>query len=120
MGASRVTLLGLGAFLFTQASLACDLPEEVPIPNGATATESEMRQGSDAVKRFITETQLFLQCLESEHNTLRTTERNSNARDVVARENQMTDRHNDAVTRMEAVARAFNEAIAEYEARNQR
>jgi hypothetical protein len=59
-------LLAAG-LLVSGARAECLLPEPAPtLPNGATATEAEMRAGHDALQGFVDKLQTYQACLEDE------------------------------------------------------
>lgn len=112
-----LTLTVIGAMYLTPGSFACDLPQSVSIPDGATASEGDMIKGSDAVKQFMADTNRYLACLDAESDNTRATVKLASRDANLQRENQMSQQHNAAVEEMEKVATAFNQAVEEFESR---
>lgn len=95
-------------------ALACDYPQRVDIPNGATATKDEMIAGQRAVKDYMASMDEYLACIDQEENeTLSTlTEITDEEREV--RATALVKKHNAAVEEMELVAARFNEEVRAY------
>ncbi len=49
------------------ASADCKLPGHAPVmPQGATASEEEMKEGHDALQKFVNELQTYQKCMEQQ------------------------------------------------------
>mgnify|MGYP006181322317 CR=1 FL=1 len=65
---NRFALLsfGIALALSAQSALACDYPERVSVPNGASATKEEMLEAQNAVKSYVSEMEAYLDCILEE------------------------------------------------------
>jgi hypothetical protein len=104
-------MAGLAAIAVAPVYAACTYPQEVSIPDGATATNEDMLNGQTLVKQYMAEMESYLDCLDQEETTIP--------------ENQTPEakqlhvqRHNSAVDAMEAMAASFNEQIRAYKQAN--
>jgi hypothetical protein len=86
------------------ANAACEYPPEVSIPDGSTASEEEMRAANQAVKKYMTDVESYLACLDEEEKKLG---------DAVTEEQKAvhTSRHNAAVDALNAVAARYNDQV---------
>ncbi len=98
-------------FFVSPLHAACPYPEEVVVPDGATASNEAMVNGQTLVKQYMAEMEDYLDCLDNE--------------EVVVPEKQTPDakalhvqRHNAAVDAMERMAAKFNEEIRAYKTAN--
>lgn len=91
------TLIGLG--VATSAMAECSNTKQPPtIPNGATASEDEMKAASAAVKGYMADTQDYLKCLEFE--------KSSNS-----------PKYNSAQDQMAALAAEFNKQLRAFKSK---
>ena len=92
----------LAALGSSMAALACDLPAEVDIPPGDTATLDEMLAAQTGVREFIAAMEEYLACMDGEMDALGedTTEEDRGL---------MVEQYNNGVDLMEQVAADFNE-----------
>jgi hypothetical protein len=92
----------------------CQLPTTEPtIPNGKVADKAAMLKGSQAVKAYMAETEVFLNCLDEAEKAL--------GEEITAEQQAMfVARHNTAVEAMEGVAEQFNQQIRLYKARRKK
>jgi hypothetical protein len=98
----------LAATIATPAWADCIYPKAPDsAPNGATATEAEMIAGMTALKKFDTEINAYLNCLDTEANT-RITEAGDHADQVKQIKEVSTKRHNAAIDELQARATEFN------------
>jgi len=104
------------------ASVHADCPYPAPpdkIPDGNTASLSEMVAAKKQVSEYNTAVSSYLDCIEKEHD------------DAVAKggdklsdkqkadlEHMATSRHNAAVSELQSVADRFNEQVRVYKAKN--
>ena len=117
---TRLLSLAIVSLMFsTPLALACDYPQRVKIPNGATATKDEMIAGQRAVKDYMASMDEYLACIEKEEkDTLATLpELTDEEREV--RASTLVKRHNAAVEEMELVAARFNEEVRAYKAKSE-
>ncbi len=107
-----IFLLGCTVTLgMATANAACTYPDEVDMPDGATASEPEMLAGRDAVQQYMAEMDDYLTCLDKEAKSLGEEETPEQKQMHVAR-------HNAAVDQMETIAAQFNEQLRAYKSRN--
>ena len=93
-----------------QLFAGCGIPHVPPLPNGSLDSLDTMTQGQAAIRDFMTESNLYLDCLsavidEREH----TDEQRISA----------VERHNRMVTLMEQLAEEFNQQVRVFKAREQ-
>ncbi|MBN7795798.1 hypothetical protein [Parahaliea mediterranea] len=95
--AGRRSLMALALCLFAAPGMACDEPSfDIEIPDGKTASESEMAQAQQAVKAYVSAGEAFIACLEDSGST------GSPA---------YTRKRNDTIDGMEKVAASFNRQL---------
>ncbi len=97
---------------------ACNFPDPVAVPDGRTASERDMIAADKAVNEYISQLQLYTECIESEVSTARRSARTQDINAAKVREEQAVLKLNDAAAAIEDVAERFNEAIADYTSRN--
>jgi len=89
---------------------SCVFPEEPVVPNGATASEEEMGEASQAVRAYVTDVQDALECLT-------TVEQNLGDDITDEQRTNMVSAYNQGVDRMNAAANSFNEEVRAFKAR---
>ena len=57
-------------FLSQFALAACPYPEDVMVPDGATATSEDMVNGQTRIKQYMAEMEAYLDCLDQEQADL--------------------------------------------------
>jgi hypothetical protein len=110
----RLDLLLIAAttiFFVSPLHAVCPYPEEVSVPDGATASNDEMVNGQTLVKQFMAEMEDYLDCLDREEATI-AEKQTPDAKDL------HVQRHNAAVDAMEKMAAEFNEEIRAYKTAN--
>lgn len=86
---------------------ACPYPENVIVPDGATATTDDMVNGQMRIKQYMAEMEAYLDCLDQEEANLE--------REPTEDERALhSQRHNAAVDQMEKVAADFNDEVRAY------
>ncbi|HJR69946.1 MAG TPA: hypothetical protein VKA43_07885 [Gammaproteobacteria bacterium] len=96
---------------FATASVACEQPTAVAVPDGKTSTREEMLAGQAQIRAYQTAMDQFLACIDGEL----TAEGEQAPEEFKA---LMVSRHNAAVAEMEGVAAAFNEQLRAFRAAN--
>jgi hypothetical protein len=104
-------IFALAIFVASPISAACPYPEEVLVPEGATATNDEMVDGQTRVKQYMAEMEDYLDCLDNEEATI-PDKQTPEAKAL------HVQRHNAAVDAMEKTAAKFNEEIRAYKTTN--
>jgi hypothetical protein len=93
------------------AAAACENPPMVKIPEGKTATMDQLLAAQGEVKTYMKAMEDFLACVDAEAA--------AKGEEAPAEyKTLMANRHNAAVTEMEAVAASFNEQVKAYKAAN--
>jgi hypothetical protein len=110
----RLAPLLLSALALTavhSAQAACEYPPEVTVPNGSTATDTEMKAANQAVKQYMAAVESYLACMDEEEKALG---------DAVTDEQKKvhTARHNAAVDALNAVAGRYNEQLQVFKKKN--
>lgn len=113
---NKFSLLSFGiALAFSaQATLACDYPERVSVPNGASATKEEMLEAQKSVKAYVTEMETYLDCILEEEKAARAAIEDLTPEVEQQREDMLTKKYNAAVDEMETVAARFNAEVQAY------
>ena len=103
--------LALLAGGFASASLACDYPALVAVPDGANSTLEQMIAAQESVKAYMASMDVYLNCVNAELEA---------AGDDAPEEFKtiMVSRHNAAVTEMEAIATSFNKELGAFREAN--
>jgi len=89
------------------ASLACDYPPLVLIPDGQTSTMEELITSQSGVRTYIAGMEAYLECVSEELVAI-----GDNA--PAEYKAILFARHNAAVAEMEAIAAEFNEQVQTY------
>ena len=100
-----------------QSALACDYPQRIKIPNGTTATKEDMLEGQRNVKKFVTEMEVYLECIVDEEKSTRVVMDDISADDEQQREDMLNKKYNAAVDDMERIAAQFNVEVQAYRAK---
>ena len=109
----KILTIGAGFFfLASSASVACEYPQKVEVPDGTTASEEQMITGQRAVKTYMAAMEEYLACLDKETDL--EDEETSDEQKAI-----LVSKHNAAVDEMESIAQAFNEQVRAYKAANQ-
>lgn len=101
-----------------QAGIACDYPDRISLPNGATATKDEMLSGQKGVKKFVADMEVYLECLVEEEKVARAGIEDLTPELEKQREEMLTKKYNAAVEEMEKVAAQFNTEVQAYRGRD--
>jgi len=104
-------LVAAAAMGLATASLACEQPAAVTVPDGKTSTFEQMIEGQRVVRAYQAAMDQFLACLKTELDA-----QGEQAPDEFRL--LMDSRHNAALSEMEGVAAAFNEQLRAYRAAN--
>src|SRR5210317_1551871 len=60
------TAIFVAMIFAAQGALACDYPQRIDVPNGATATKDEMIAGQKGVKTYMASMEEYLACIEAD------------------------------------------------------
>ena len=116
--ASALLMAGMLTAGFAQAE--CVYPKApASIPDGRTATETEMVTGMKAVKEYNAQVTAYLSCLDMQMQTDITSAGTEAAPEAIAQIKAINaKRHNAAVEELESHAARFNEQVKAYKARD--
>jgi len=99
--------------------LACDYPQRVGVPDGATATKEEMIDGQRGIKDYIASMEEYLACIEAaEQQTVAGLDQSDEATKQ-QRIEMFNKKYNAAVEEMNLVAEEFNIQVRNYKQRSQ-
>ena len=100
-------------------ALACDYPQRVGVPDGATATKEQMIEGQRGIKAYIASMEEYLACIEAaEQDTVA----GIDATDEATKQQRIemfNKKYNAAVEEMNLVAEEFNVQVRTYKQRDQ-
>jgi hypothetical protein len=111
MRVSTSCLVAAVAIGFASATIACEQPAAVAVPDGKTATREQMLAGQALIRTYQQGMNDFLACIDGELAA-----EGEQAPDEF--KSLMVSRHNAAVAEMEGVAAAFNEQLRAFRAAN--
>ena len=100
-------------------ALACDYPQRVGVPDGATATKEQMIEGQRGIKDYLASMEEYLACIEAAEQE---TVAGLNATDESTKQQRIemfNKKYNAAVEEMNLVAEEFNVQVRTYKQRNQ-
>ena len=107
----------VAAIFAFQSSFACDYPARVLIPNGNTATKEDMVEGQRGVKQYVSDMEIYLECIVEEEKQARDAISDLQPEDEQDREDALNKKYNAAVDEMERLAAQFNAEVQAYRAR---
>ena len=114
-----IKLICSATILFiAQSALACDYPSRVLIPNGSTATKEDMLDGQRNVKSYVSEMEVYLECIVEDEKVAVAAMDNLEAEVEQQREDMINKKYNAAVDEMERLAAQFNAEVQAYKAKN--
>ena len=103
-----IKLMCSASILFVaQSALACDYPTRILIPNGSTATKDDMLAGQRGVKTYVSEMEVYLECIVEEEKVAIAAMDNLEPEEEQQREDLINKKYNAAVDEMERVAAQF-------------
>ena len=109
--------IGAWAFLGAQSLMACDYPSRVLVPNGNTATKEDMVVGRTSIEKYVSDMQVYLDCLIIEEKTARSELGELEPEQEQEREDLLNKKYNAAVDEMERLAAQFNSELQAYRSR---
>jgi len=112
------TTVAVAILFAAQGVFACDYPQRVDVPDGATATKDDMIAGQKGVKSYMASMEEYLTCIEADE-----AQRVLGARDLDddtkrQQEEMFNKKYNAAVEEMNLVAEEFNMQVRAYKDRN--
>lgn len=110
-------ICSVSVLFFAQSALGCDYPKRITVPNGTTATKDDMLEGQRGVKTFVSEIEVYLECIVDEEKMARAGMEKLSAEDEQQREDALNKKYNAAVNEMERIAAQFNVEVQAYRAK---
>jgi hypothetical protein len=112
------TALSVVILFVAQGAFACDYPQRIDIPNGATGTKEDMIAGQKNVKSYMASMEEYLRCIEAEEAqaVLGMGEVDEDVKRQ--REDLFNKKYNAAVEEMNLIAEEFNVQVRAYKDRN--
>ena len=101
-----------------QGAFACDYPQRIDVPDGATATKEDMIAGQKGVKTYMASMEEYLACIESDEAQSVLGMGDVDADAKRQREDMFNKKYNAAVEEMNLVAEEFNMQVRAYKDRN--
>ena len=104
-------ITAVSLLLSASASANCDFPNSIAVPDGNTASESELVASQAAIKQYMASAEDYIACLDEEAEAIgpEITEDQMRMRDM---------RHDSAVDEMEKLASEFNAQVRAYKRNN--
>jgi hypothetical protein len=118
--AAFAVLAALASLAAPAAYAACDYPKSLAqFPDGNSATLEEMVAANKSVKEYMAQMDTYLKCLDEESPPppAGTQLTEQQRKEVDARERMRAQKHNAAVSDMEAVAASFNVQLRAFKAK---
>jgi hypothetical protein len=112
------TAIFVAMIFAAQGALACDYPQRIDVPNGATATKDDMIAGQKVVKTYMASMEEYLACIEADEAQAVLALNNVNEDTKRQREDLFNKKYNAAVEEMNLVAEEFNVQVRAYKDRN--
>jgi hypothetical protein len=109
---------GIALAFSAQAALACDYPERIQIPNGASASKEEMLSAQKDVKTYVADMEGYLDCILEEEKAARAAIEDLTPEVEQQREDMLTKKYNAAVDEMETIAARFNTEVQAYKSQD--
>lgn len=107
------------AFLFSaQSALACDYPQRIEVPDGATASKEDMIAGQKSVRSYMASMEAYLTCIEADEAQAVLSLGDIGEREKRQREDMFNKKYNAAVEEMNLVAEEFNIQVRAYKDRS--
>jgi hypothetical protein len=106
-------------FCFAQAAFACDAPNTITVPNGATATKEELVAAQKAVKAFIADMDAYLACIVEEEKLARQAIGDLEPEAEQRREEMLDGKYNAGVDAEKRIEAAWNETVQAYKKRSE-
>lgn len=111
------------ALIFSaQASIGCDYPSKISIPDGNTATLEEMQEGVKAIKKWQADLVVYRTCIfeetEAAKKAIETADPGTGLTQITALERQLNLKHNASVDDEIKIGADFNEQIVNFKSKN--
>ena len=107
------------ALLFAaQSAFACDYPQRVSVPDGATASKEDMIAGQRGVKSYMADMETYLSCIEAAEAAAVLELGDVDEDSKRQRADLFNKKYNAAVEEMNLVAEEFNMQVRAYKDQN--
>jgi hypothetical protein len=105
-----------------QASIGCDYPSKISIPDGNTAAKEEMLEGVRAMKKWQEDLVVYRTCIEEEteaaKKAIETADPGKGLTQITALERQLNLKYNASIEDEQKKAANFNEQIKIFKSKN--
>jgi hypothetical protein len=118
MNRFSIASCGFALAFSLQTAVACDYPQRIQVPNGASATKEEMLSAQKTVKTYVADMEAYLDCILEEEKAARAAIEDLTPEVEQQREDMLTNKYNAAVDEMETVAARFNTEVQAYKSRD--
>lgn len=108
------TLMALFLGLFAHASVACDKPAAIAIPDGSSATAEEMDAAGKAFHEYMIAMQNYQVCLNNEADRERLSADQLSKAQIEEQEYEFATLHNAASSEMKSTSEEFQRAVDNY------
>lgn len=112
------TAISVAMLFIAQGALACDYPQRVDMPDGASATKDEMIAGQKGVKKYMANMDTYLACIEAEEAQAVIELGEIDEETSRQRAEMFNKKYNAAVEEMNLVAEEFNIQVRTYKAKS--
>ena len=112
------TAISIAMIFAAQGAIACDYPQRIDVPDGATATKDDMIAGQKGVKTYMASMEEYLACIEADEAKAVLELGDVNEDTKRQREDIFNKKYNAAVEEMNLVAEEFNVQVRAYKDRN--
>lgn len=112
------TAVSVAMLFVAQGALACDYPQRVDMPIGATATKDEMIAGQKSVKKYMSNMDTYLVCIEADEAQAVIELGDIDEETSRQRADMFNKKYNAAVEEMNLVAEEFNIQVRAYKAKS--
>ncbi len=106
-------------FFIAGASLACDYPQRITVPDGTSTSEQDLLTAQKDVKTFISTMETYLECIVEEEKLARLAIDDLAPEVEQQREEMLTKKYNAAWEEEKRVEAEWNAAVQAYKARSQ-
>jgi len=106
--------ISVAILLVAHSALACDYPERVEMPDGATATKEAMIAGQKGVKSYMAAMDEYLACIEGDEAAAVVALGDVDEDTKRQRAEMFNKKYNAAVEQMNLVAEEFNVQVRAY------
>ena len=117
MNKTMKTAISMAMLFIAQGALACEYPQRVDMPDGASAAKDEMIAGQKDVKKYMANMETYLACIEAEEAQAVIQLGEIDDETARQREEMFNKKYNAAVEEMNLVAEEFNIQVRAYKAK---